>query len=139
MSTAAAGTANRSGRAADVRHYSMVIVWSDEDQAFLVHLPEWERGENVFGPVTHAETYEEAAKNGQEALASLIASWQDLGWELPAPRHSGTFVLVERSLGEESAFPVSEDMLLARLQGTFTTAPEDESTEAKRAISPDEE
>ena len=124
MSTAAAGTAGSSGRAADVPHYSMVIVWSDEDQAFLVHLPEWERGESVFGPVTHAETYEEAAKNGQEALASLIASWQDLGWELPAPRHSDTFVLVERALDEE---------------GAFTTAPEDESTEAKRAVPTDEE
>lgn len=126
MSTTAAGTTDKSGRAADVQHYSMVIVWSDEDQAFLVHLPEWEHGERVFGPVTHAETYEEAAKNGQEALASLIASWQDLGWELPAPRHSDTFVLVDPT----------------RVQGPFTMMQADETTETTetdRPIPADEE
>jgi antitoxin HicB len=41
-------------------HYSTVIQWSDNDQAFLVTLPEWEG--QVFNPVTHGETYEEALK-----------------------------------------------------------------------------
>ena len=35
--------------------YSMVIQWSEEDDAFLVTLPEWEG--RVFNPVTHGETY----------------------------------------------------------------------------------
>lgn len=50
--------------------YSMVIIWSDEDQAFLVHLPEF--GPQIFH--SHGATYEEAAKNGHAAIASLI-SW----------------------------------------------------------------
>ncbi len=37
-------------------HYSMVIQWSEEDQLFLVHLPEF--GCQQFH--THGRTYEEA-------------------------------------------------------------------------------
>jgi predicted RNase H-like HicB family nuclease len=39
-------------------HYSLLIQRSDEDQAYLVTLPEWE--DRVLGPVTHGDTYEEA-------------------------------------------------------------------------------
>ena len=47
--------------------YSILIQWSDEDQKYVVSLPE-------FGPYahTHGETYEEALKNGQEVLELLI-------------------------------------------------------------------
>jgi predicted RNase H-like HicB family nuclease len=48
--------------------YSMVIVWSDEDDCYLVHLPDFP--EQKFR--THGETYEEAAKNGQEVLELLL-------------------------------------------------------------------
>ncbi|MFM8293545.1 MAG: type II toxin-antitoxin system HicB family antitoxin [Microcystaceae cyanobacterium] len=48
--------------------YSMVIVWSDEDDCYLVHLPDFP--EQKFR--THGETYEEAAKNGQEILELLL-------------------------------------------------------------------
>jgi predicted RNase H-like HicB family nuclease len=65
-------------------HYSMVIEWSDVDQAFLVTLPEWEG--QVFNPVTHGETYEEALKNGREALTALVASLRKHGEPLPEPR-----------------------------------------------------
>ena len=64
--------------------YSMLIQWSDEDQAYLVTLPEWEG--RVFGPATHGETYEEAVRNGREALAALIASAEKHGESLPQPR-----------------------------------------------------
>ena len=47
--------------------YSMIIQWSEEDQIYIVTLPEF------GGNKTHGNTYEEAAKNGQE------------GWPLPAP------------------------------------------------------
>jgi len=59
-------------------HYSMVIRWSDEDQAFIVSLPE-------FGPYanTHGESYEEAVRMGQEALELLIESYKAEGWPLP--------------------------------------------------------
>ncbi len=55
-------------------HYSMLIQWSDEDQAYLVRLPDWERAERVLGPVTHGDTYAEALEHGLEALEALIAS-----------------------------------------------------------------
>lgn len=60
--------------------YSMVIRWSDEDQAFIVTLPE-------FGPFanTHGETYEETARMGQEVLELLIEAYQAEGRPLPEP------------------------------------------------------
>ena len=47
--------------------YTVIIQWSDEDQAYVVSLPEW-------GPYckTHGATYEEAARNAQEALELLV-------------------------------------------------------------------
>jgi predicted RNase H-like HicB family nuclease len=55
--------------------YSMVIQWSDEDNCYLVHLPEfpWQKYH------THGKTYEEAAKHGQEVIESLIEWYQEQG------------------------------------------------------------
>ncbi len=64
--------------------YSMLAQWSDDDDAYLVTLPEWEG--RVFNPVTHGDTYEEAIKNGYEALESLVASARKHSEELPQPR-----------------------------------------------------
>lgn len=60
--------------------YRMVIEWSEEDQCFVVSLPEFER---VMQPVTDGKTYEEAARHGHEALESLIQFYADEGWVLP--------------------------------------------------------
>ncbi len=65
-------------------HYSMVVQWSDDDEAYLVSLPEWEG--RVFNPVTHGETYEDAIKQAHEALAVLVASAQQRSESLPEPR-----------------------------------------------------
>ena len=65
-------------------HYSMLIQWSDEDQAYLVTLPDW--AERVLGPVTHGDTYEEAVQRGHEALKALIASARTHGEPLPQVR-----------------------------------------------------
>jgi antitoxin HicB len=64
--------------------YSMLIKWSNDDQAFLVTLPEWEG--RVFGPVTHGSSYEEAVERGKDALATLIASATQHSEVLPVPR-----------------------------------------------------
>ncbi len=61
--------------------YSMLIQWSPEDDAFLVSLPEWEG--RVFNPVTHGDTYQEAANNGREVLELIVASALDNGQSLP--------------------------------------------------------
>ncbi|HTW95758.1 MAG TPA: type II toxin-antitoxin system HicB family antitoxin [Tepidisphaeraceae bacterium] len=47
--------------------YTIVIQWSDEDQAYVVSLPEW----GQFSK-THGRTYEEAARNAQEVLELLM-------------------------------------------------------------------
>jgi len=65
-------------------HYSMVLEWSDEDNAYLVTLPEW--ASRVIMPVTHGETYREAVKNGQEVLELLVESARTLGESLPPPK-----------------------------------------------------
>jgi predicted RNase H-like HicB family nuclease len=61
--------------------YSMVIRWSDEDDAYLVHLPEFPNQQFV----THGDTYEEAAKHGQEVLEMFIEALTDEGKPLPHP------------------------------------------------------
>jgi predicted RNase H-like HicB family nuclease/uncharacterized protein YuzE len=54
----------------DQAHYSLLIQWSDEDQAYVVTLPEWSG--TVLQPVTHGATYAEAAENAQEVLDMLV-------------------------------------------------------------------
>ena len=60
--------------------YSIIIQWSDEDQKYVVSLPE-------FGPYTHThgDSYEEALKNGQEVLELLIEDYQVRNQKLPEP------------------------------------------------------
>ncbi len=65
-------------------HYSIVIQWSEEDQCFVVSLPEW--GEFCH---THGDTYEEALKNAQEVLELLIESALEEGELLPEPKTLG--------------------------------------------------
>lgn len=59
---------------------ALLIRWSDEDQVFIVSLPE-------FGPYanTHGATYDEAVRMGQEVLELLIESHQESGTPLPEP------------------------------------------------------
>jgi antitoxin HicB len=61
--------------------YSMIIEWSNEDQVYIVSLPEW-------GPYakTHGATYAEAGQNGQEALQLLVDSALAEHETLPTPR-----------------------------------------------------
>jgi len=47
--------------------YTVIIQWSEEDHAYVVSLPEWGTGAK-----THGVTYEEAARNDQEALELLM-------------------------------------------------------------------
>jgi predicted RNase H-like HicB family nuclease len=59
--------------------YSMVIHWSEEDQLYLVHLPEFS-----WQPFhTHGRTYEEAAKHGQEVIESLVEWYREENKTLP--------------------------------------------------------
>ncbi len=61
-------------------HSSMVIEWSDEDDAYIVTVPE------LPGCVTHGVTYEEAVRQGQDAIDSWLDAQQASGRPLPTPR-----------------------------------------------------
>ncbi len=74
----------RRRRLTEQLHYSIVVQWSDDDDAYLVSLPEWEG--RVFNPVTHGESYEDAFRQAHEALAALVASARQRNEPLPEPR-----------------------------------------------------
>ena len=61
-------------------HYSMIIEWSDEDQCFIVILPEFHNSH------THGDTYEEAVKSGQDLIETWIDIYQQDGKPLPTPK-----------------------------------------------------
>jgi predicted RNase H-like HicB family nuclease len=62
----------------------MLIEWSEEDQAYLVTLPEW--AGHVLMPATHGETYTEAVQHGQEVLEMLIHNAMQDSEPLPQPK-----------------------------------------------------
>ena len=59
--------------------YSMVIQWSDEDEVYIVSLPEF------GGCKTHGATYQEAVKHGKEVIELLVESFEEEGRRLPEP------------------------------------------------------
>ena len=61
--------------------YQMIIQWSEEDDCFLVGFPDFP-GQKWR---THGENYEEAVKNGTEALESLVIAYRATGETLPEP------------------------------------------------------
>jgi antitoxin HicB len=63
-------------------HYSMTIQWSEEDNLFLVTLPEFT---DVMQPCTHGKTYIEAVNNAQDLIDSLIEIYQEDGQPVPQP------------------------------------------------------
>ena len=65
-------------------HYTVIIQWSQEDNCFVVSLPEW--GEFCH---THGDTYQEALENAQEVLEMLIESCLEYGEPLPEPKTLG--------------------------------------------------
>ncbi len=69
-------------------HYSMVIAWSDEDQAFIVTVPE------LPGCITHGPTYEDAVAMGHEAIAGFIEALRTWGDPVPAPRTYADYAAV---------------------------------------------
>jgi antitoxin HicB len=62
--------------------FTVIIQWSDEDQAYVVSLPEW-----GLGCKTHGATYEEAARNAREVLEMLVDTRESkLQGSPPAPK-----------------------------------------------------
>ena len=65
-----------------LHHYSMLIHWSEADEAFIVTLPEFDNCK------THGDTYEEAVKSAEAVLELLIEAYSIEGKELPQPRYA---------------------------------------------------
>ncbi len=61
-------------------HYTMLIQWDPNDHIYVVTVPELE------GCASHGATYEEAVRQGQDAIDTWIATARAYGDPIPAPR-----------------------------------------------------
>ncbi len=59
----------------------MIVQWSDEEQLFLVTIPEF--AELVVMPCTHGKTRSEAIKNGEEVIKMHLEAWQTEAESIP--------------------------------------------------------
>jgi len=60
--------------------YETIIYWSNEDQAFIVDVPE------LPGCMAHGPTPNEALANAQEAMALWLDTASEFGDPIPEPR-----------------------------------------------------
>jgi predicted RNase H-like HicB family nuclease len=60
--------------------YELIIYWSDEDQSFVVEVPE------LPGCMADGETYEQAVANAQQVIEEWIETARELGRPVPEPR-----------------------------------------------------
>jgi predicted RNase H-like HicB family nuclease len=63
--------------------YSMILQWSDEDELFLVTIPEF--SDRVVMPCTNGKTREEAINNGEEVIEMYLEAWETEGEIIPEP------------------------------------------------------
>lgn len=60
--------------------YELIIYWSDDDQAFIVEVPE------LPGCAADGSTYQEAVQNAEVIIREWIDTAQELGRPIPQPR-----------------------------------------------------
>jgi len=60
--------------------YELIIYWSEEDQAFIVEVPE------LPGCIADGETYEQAVANARQVIAEWIETANELGRPIPEPK-----------------------------------------------------
>lgn len=63
----------------EYERYSMIIQWSELDQVYIVTVPE------LPGCRTHGKTYEEAVRQGEDAIETWIEGSKALGLPIPEP------------------------------------------------------
>lgn len=56
--------------------YAILIQWSEEDNCFVVFLPEFT---DILQPCTYGDTYLEAVQNAQEVIELLVESALEKG------------------------------------------------------------
>lgn len=60
--------------------YELIVYWSEEDQSFVVEVPE------LPGCMADGETYEQAVANVQEVIGQWIETARELDRPVPEPR-----------------------------------------------------
>lgn len=60
--------------------YEMIIYWSDDDNAFIVEVPE------LPGCMADGQTYQEAVTNAETIIQEWIETAKDLGRSIPEPK-----------------------------------------------------
>jgi predicted RNase H-like HicB family nuclease len=60
--------------------YEIIIFWSEEDQAFIVEIPE------LPGCMADGETYSEAVANAEKAIQQWIDVAKEQNRPIPEPR-----------------------------------------------------
>ena len=60
--------------------YEMIIYWSNEDNAFIVEVPE------LPGCLADGQTYQEAVANAETIIQEWIETAKDLGRSIPEPK-----------------------------------------------------
>ncbi len=63
-----------------MNRYEMIIYWSEEDQAFIVEVPE------LPGCIADGTTYVEAVANAEKVIAAWVQVAKELGRPIPEPR-----------------------------------------------------
>jgi predicted RNase H-like HicB family nuclease len=65
---------------AETYKYELVIYWSDEDEAFIVEVPE------LPGCAADGASYAEAVANVELVIQKWIETARELGREIPKPK-----------------------------------------------------
>jgi predicted RNase H-like HicB family nuclease len=60
--------------------YEMIIYWSQEDQAFIVEVPE------LPGCMADGRTYQEAVVNAEAIISEWIETANEVGRDVPQPK-----------------------------------------------------
>ena len=60
--------------------YELIIYWSEDDQAFIVEVPE------LSGCMADGESYQEAVQNAEIVIQEWIETAQQLGRTIPKPK-----------------------------------------------------
>ena len=60
--------------------YEMIIYWSQEDQAYIVEVPE------LPGCMADGQTYQQAVSNAEVIIGEWIETAKELGRSVPQPR-----------------------------------------------------
>ncbi|MGR9054248.1 MAG: type II toxin-antitoxin system HicB family antitoxin [Gammaproteobacteria bacterium] len=60
--------------------FELIIFWSEQDQAYLVEVPE------LAGCMADGKSYQEAVVNAEIVIREWLETAQELGWPIPEPK-----------------------------------------------------